>query len=196
VAFRPGQFVVLTFAGFAAGERNPFSMSSGGGEGELDVTVKASGDYTARLVDSLGPGDAARVLGPFGGFDYRDGGQRQIWIAGGIGVTPFISWIRSLDSGFAREVEFWYSVRDPGDAVYRDEIEAAAREHPTLRVHTVLSDADGPLTVDAGLREMTRDANPWVYMCGPPAMMKALARGMRRRGVPRAHVRWEDFGAR
>jgi len=112
VAFRLGQFVVLTFAGLAAGERHPFSMSSGGGEGELDVTV-ASGDYTARLVDSLGPGDAARVLDPFGGFDYRDGGQRQIWIAGGIGVTPFISWIRSLDSGFAREVEFWHSVRDP-----------------------------------------------------------------------------------
>jgi predicted ferric reductase len=105
------------------------------------------------------------VLGPFGGLDHRDGGQRQIWIAGGTGVTQFISWICSLDSGFAREVEFWYSVRDAGDAVYRDEIEAAARVHPPLRVHLVLSDADSPLTVDAVLREMTRDANPWVYIC-------------------------------
>jgi predicted ferric reductase len=65
-----------------------------------------------------------------------------------------------------------------------------------LREHLVLSDADGPLTVDAVLREMTRNANPWVCMCGPPAVMKALARGLRRLGVPRAHVRWEDFGAR
>jgi predicted ferric reductase len=196
LAFRPGQFVMLTFAGFAAGQRHPFSISSAVGDRRLDVTVKTSGDYTARLVDSLHPGDAARVLGPFGGFDYRTGGRRQIWIAGGIGVTPFMSWIRSLDGGFDREVDFWYSVRETGDAVYRDEIEAAARAHSSLRVHLVLSDAEGPLTVDAVLRGMAPDAHPWVYMCGPPPMMKALARGLRRRGVPPARVRWEDFGAR
>ena len=196
VAFRPGQFVMVTFAGFAVGERHPFSISSGVRDRRLDVTVKASGDYTARLVESLHRGDAARVLGPFGGFDYRTGGRRQIWIAGGIGVTPFVSWIRSLDGGFDREVDFWYSVREAGDAVYRDEIEAAARAHSSLRVHLVVSDAEGPLTADAVLRGTPPDARPWVYMCGPPAMMKALSRGLRRAGVPRARVRWEDFGPR
>jgi len=196
LAFRPGQFVMATFAGFAAGQRHPFSISSGAGDRRLDLTVKAAGDYTGRLVESLHPGDAARVLGPFGGFDYRDGGGRQIWIAGGIGVTPFVSWIRSLDDSFDRDVDFWYSVHGNGDAVYRDEIEEAARRHPSLRTHLVLSDSDGPLTADAVLREMAPDADPWIYMCGPPAMMKALARGLRRRGVPRTRVRWEDFGPR
>jgi predicted ferric reductase len=194
--FRPGQFVELTFAGFAAGERHPFSISSGARDGALDVTVKASGDYTAGLVESLRPGDAARVLGPFGGFDYRDGGPRQIWIAGGIGVTPFVSWLRSLDGALDRDVDFWYSVRGAGDAVYRAEIEAAAHAYPSLCLHLVLSDAAGPLTADAVLRGVAPDAHPWVYMCGPPPMMKALARGLRRRGVPRARVRWEDFGVR
>jgi predicted ferric reductase len=196
LAFRPGQFVMATFAGYAAGQRHPFSISSGAGDRRLDVTVKASGDYTGRLVESLHPGDAARVLGPFGGFDYRDGGGRQIWIAGGIGVTPFVSWIRSLDGSFDRDVDFWYSVHGSGDAVYRDEIEEATRQHPSLRTHLVLSDANGPLTADAVLRGVGPDADPWIYMCGPPAMMKALARGLRRRGVPRTRVRWEDFGPR
>jgi predicted ferric reductase len=196
LAFRPGQFVMLTFAGFAAGQRHPFSISSGAVDGPLDVTVKASGDYTAALVESLHPGDAARVLGPFGGFDYRDGGRRQIWIAGGIGVTPFVSWMRSLDGDFDRDVDFWYSVRGPGDAVYRDEIEAAVREHPSLRSHLVLSDSEGRLTADMVLRGMAPGEHPWVFMCGPPAMMKALARDLRRRGVPRGRVRWEDFDAR
>jgi predicted ferric reductase len=196
LAFRPGQFVMVTFAGFATGQRHPFSISSGAADRELDLTVKASGDYTDRLVEALRPGDAARVLGPFGGFDYREGERRQIWIAGGIGVTPFISWIRSLDDGFDRDVDFWYSVHGPGDAVYRDEIEAAARQHPSLRTHLVLSDSAGPLTADAVLRDVAPDEHPWVYMCGPPAMMKALSRGLRRAGVPRARVRWEDFGPR
>jgi predicted ferric reductase len=187
---------MLTFAGFAAGQRHPFSISSGTGDRRLDVTVKASGDYTGRLVEGLHPGDAARVLGPFGGFDYRAGGPRQIWIAGGIGVTPFISWIRSLDGGFDRDVDLYYSVRTPDDAVYRDEIESATQEHPSLRAHFVFSDTEGPLTVDAVLRGAAPDAHPWVYMCGPPPMMKALAGGLRRRGVPPQRVRWEDFGAR
>jgi predicted ferric reductase len=167
VAFRLGQFVVLTFAGFAAGERHPFSMSSGGGEGELDVTVKASGDYTARLVDSLGPGDAERVLD-------RSAGSTTATVGSGNldRQRHRRDAVHQLDP-FARQRirtprgVLAFGAR-PGDAVYRDEIEAAAREHPTLRVHLVLVNAEGPLTVDAVLREMTRDANPWVYMCGPP----------------------------
>jgi len=196
LAFRPGQFVMATFRGVAAGQRHPFSISSGERDRRLDLTVKASGDYTGRLVDELHRGDAARVLGPFGGFDYGGGGRRQIWIAGGIGVTPFMSWIRSLDGAFDRDVDLYYSVRGPRDAVYRDEIEAAAREHPSLRLHLVLSDVDGPLTADAVLQGVAPDAEPWVYMCGPPAMTRALARGLRRRGIPRARVRFEDFGPR
>jgi predicted ferric reductase len=196
LAFRPGQFVMLTFAGFEAGQRHPFSISSGATDRRLDVTVKASGDYTEQLVDSLHPGDAARVLGPFGGFDYRGGGARQVWIAGGIGVTPFMSWIRSLDGDFDRDVDLYYSARNADDAVYRDEIEAATQQHPSMRSHVVLSDTEGPLTADAVLRGVAEDEHPWVYMCGPPQMMKALARGLRRRGVPPDRVRWEDFGPR
>ena len=107
-----------------------------------------------------------------------------------------MSWIRSLDGGFDRDVDFWYSLRGPSDAVYRDEIEAAALEHPSLRFPVVFSDAEGRLTADAVLRRVAPDAHPWVYMCGPPAMTKALARGLRRRGIPRARVRREDFGLR
>jgi ferredoxin-NADP reductase len=111
------------------------------------VTVKASGDYTGELVRALRPGVPAKVAGPFGGFDYRRGGPEQIWIAGGIGVTPFMSWLRSLDDSFDRDVELFYSVRKPGEAVYRDEIEAAVKRHPsirTLRVHGHRPQVDRP----------------------------------------------------
>ena len=83
------------------------------------------------------------------------------WIAGGIGMTPFMSWIRSLDGAFDRDVDFCYSVRGPADAVYRDEIEHAAQKHPSLRLHLVLSDVEGPLTADAVLYGVAPDASPW-----------------------------------
>ena len=91
-----------------------------------------------------------------------------------IGVTPFMSWIRSLDGGFDPEVDFYYSVRAPAEAVHRDEIEAATKANPLLRGHYVYSNADGTLTADEVLRHVAPDARPSIYMCGPPAMMQAF----------------------
>jgi predicted ferric reductase len=194
--FTPGQFVFVAFGGFDGWQRHPFSISSAGSDRRLELTVKAAGDYTNRLVDALRPGAPARIAGPFGGFTYETGGHEQIWIAGGVGVTPFISWLRSLDDGFERRVDFYYSARTRADAVYREEIEAAAGRHPSLHVHLVYSDHDGPLTAEDVLRAVPQGTTPSIYMCGPPAMMKAFARAFWRHGVPPDRVRWEDFGER
>ena len=196
LAFTPGQFIVLAFGGRGAWQRHPFSISSAPSDRRLEVTVKASGDYTRELVDAVRPGIPAKVAGPFGGFDYRRGGPEQIWIAGGIGVTPFMSWLRSLDDTFDRDVEFFYSVREPGEAVYRDEIEAAVKRHPSIRTHFVFTDTDPMLTAGDVLLSVPAGTRPWIYMSGPPPMMKALARGLWQRGVPPDHVRWEEFGGR
>jgi len=196
LAFTPGQFIVLAFGGPTAWQRHPFSISSAPSDRRLEVTVKASGDYTGQLAEALRPGIPAKVAGPFGGFDYRRGGPEQIWIAGGIGVTPFMSWLRSLDDAFDRDVEFFSSVREPGEAVYRDEIEAAVKRHPSIHAHFVFTDTEPLLTAEDVLRSVPAGAAPWIYMSGPPPMMKALARGFRQRGVPPGHVRWEEFGGR
>ena len=100
IAFNAGQFVFLAIGGAGGWQRHPFTVASAPTERRLDVSVKAVGDYTRDLYQQLRAGTPARVAGPFGGFDYRKGGPSQIWIAGGIGITPFsagsaISTIRS-----------------------------------------------------------------------------------------------------
>jgi predicted ferric reductase len=196
LAFVPGQFVVLSFGGAGGWQRHPFSVASAPSERRLDVSIKAVGDYTHDLHDSLRPGTPVKAVGPFGGFDYRRGGQDQIWIAGGIGITPFMSWIRSLDDSFDRSVDFYYSVRQQADALYLDEIEAAARRHPTLRAKVVSTDREGLLTAEKAANGHPRGTDTWVYMCGPPPMMTALAKGFRALGVPASRVRWEQFDIR
>ena len=143
--FAPGQFVFIELGGPGAWQRHPFSVSSSPSSRRLELTIKASGDYTRELFEKLAPGVPAKVAGPFGGFDYRLGGRDQVWIAGGIGVTPFLSWIRSIDDGFDRDVCFYYSVAHPEDALYIDEIRAASARHPSLRVRLVSADTDGRL---------------------------------------------------
>ena len=148
LTFAPGQFVFLALGGSGGWQRHPFSVSSSPTARRLELTIKAAGDYTRDLYDQLRPGIPAKLAGPFGGFDYRQGGHDQIWIAGGIGVTPFLSWIRSIDGRFDRQVDFFYSVAHAEDAVDLDEIRGIADRHPSLRVHLVNADSDGK--ADAG----------------------------------------------
>ena len=196
LSFRPGQFVFLALGGAGGWERHPFSVSSSPSEPQLELTIKASGDYTRELYDKLRTGVPAKLAGPFGGFDYREGGRDQIWIAGGIGVTPFLSWIRSIDGQFEHTVDFYYSVAHAEDALYLDEIRAVTNRHPSLRLRLVCADTDGQLTPEAVVHAVSPGASPSVYMCGPPPMMKAFSAGLRELGIPNRRVRWEQFGTR
>jgi predicted ferric reductase len=196
LVFAAGQFVVVAFGGRSGWERHPFSVSSEPSRQDLEVTIKASGDYTSALLERVRPGVPAKIAGPFGGFDYRRGGDLQAWIAGGIGVTPFLSWIRSIDGTLDREVHFFYSTARAEDALHRDEVDRAAVAHPSLHVHHVASETDGRLTAERVLSALPAGASPWVYMCGPAPMMRSLAAGFRKAGVARQHMRWEDFGPR
>ena len=196
LTFEPGQFVFLAFGGTNGWQRHPFSVASAPTDPRLQVSIRAVGDYTEELYDTLQPGTPATAAGPFGAFDYRHGGDQQIWIAGGMGITPFLSWIRSLNDDFDRDVTFYYSVNHAAEAIGTDEIDAAAAAHPTLHAYLVDSSKDGFLTADTVLGGGSNNAEAWVYMCGPPAMMDAMSKGFENAGIARNRIRWEQFNIR
>jgi ferredoxin-NADP reductase len=147
----------------------------------------ASENY--RYGGQLAPGVSARVFGPHGRFDYRRGGRHQLWIGVGVGVTPFHSWIESLDATFDREVEFFYTAPDPEQALFADDIVEAALRHPSLNLHLVASQRQGRLTpeqVAAAVAAPHKDV--WVYMCGPLEMMRTFEKQLHRLGFPRRHI--------
>jgi predicted ferric reductase len=196
LAYQPGQFLMVAFGGTFGWERHPFTIDSSPGDPYLELTIKASGDYTTELFDGLTAGVPAKVVGPFGRFDYRQGGDQQVWIAGGVGVTPFLSWIRSLNDDFHRAVEFWYSVEHESDALFHDEIRAAAVKHPTIHAHLVVTNEDGHLTAQRAAGDLDLGKDTWVFMCGPPPMTSALQKGFESLSVPRDQIRFERFSIR
>ena len=109
------------------------------GDGVVSFHIKALGDYTGRLAERLRPGEAVRVEGPYGRFDLerRNRRARQIWIAGGIGVTPFLAWLESLqaDPANAPEADLHYCTRDQATDAFVPRLEALCAALPGVRLH-------------------------------------------------------------
>src|SRR5665809_126874 len=186
----PSEIVSLR-TGAVRKQFHPFSITSAADSRELQVAIKASGDYTAAL-EHLEVGDRARIEGPYGSFSYRNASsRRQLWIAGGIGVTPFLSMARSLPEDYA--VDFYYAVKSRPQGYFIDAFEELARTHPGLKVIPFPEDESGFLTAEEiERRSGLEDAA--ILMCGPAPMTSALERHLRQRGVRRSRIHYEEFG--
>jgi predicted ferric reductase len=189
--FRPGQFVFVRFAELG-GEAHPFSITSAPDQATLRLVVKALGDHTRALLD-LPPGGSAELEGPYGTFSHlAPASTRQVWIAGGIGITPFLSMARSLDGG-AREVDLYYCTEVAEQAYFLDELFQVADRNPRVRVIPIRKDDLGRLSAD-DLEAASRDLPDKDFLiCGPPVMVRNLTRQLRARGVSRARLHYEDF---
>lgn len=194
---RAGQFLFVKFdAAHIPSEQHPFTISSTPHEENLRLTVKACGDWTQQVYEHLEEGASASIEGPHGLFNYKAGGQRQVWIAGGIGITPFLSWMRSFEAdSHDREIDFFYTVRVPEEALFLDEIENASQQEG-FRSHVLYSITDGRLTVDKIIASSGALDGKDIYLCGPVGMVEALQKACEAQGVPKSKLHFEEFNFR
>ena len=194
---RAGQFLFVRFMENGLNESHPFTISSAPHEDVLRLTVKACGDFTRDLFANLKTGTEAVLEGAYGMFDYKTGGPKQIWVAGGIGVTPFLSFIRDLKTGLNHDVDFYYTIRHREEAVFVDEIEETAKKNPQLKARLRFSSIDGSLTVEEIIRNAGGDIRGHhVYMCGPLPMVQAFEKKFIEAGVPVENIHFEEFNFR
>ncbi len=197
----PGQFAMLHLETKTGWHRHPFTLTSNPADPAVTVTIKALGDYTSSVSELVKPGMPAVLSGPHGRFTHTKGTSHQIWVAGGVGVTPFLSWLRSLDDfPLSGQVDFFYSAA--GDATYVGEIRAIVQDHPHVRFHVVDTATAGRLTAERALeaaRPATDASSPSdpgsvsVFMCGPEPMVRSLMAGFREAGVPASALHREHF---
>lgn len=189
---QPGQFGVLSFTGAGLSEPHPFSFSKIGNDGTLRVTVKALGDHTSRLRASLETGQEVRIQGPFGRFRFAGKGP-EIWIAGGIGITPFLAWAQALDAS-SPAVELFYCAKSPQEAPHLDELDALANSKSNLTLHTFFSSENRRLSADVISQMSTCDlSQARVSYCGPLSLREALQVGLRTFGVGPRRFQYEEF---
>lgn len=121
----------------------------------------------------------------------------QLWIAGGIGIAPFLGWLSTVRPDQAERIDLFYSTSTASHAVHLDELQSAAARLPGLTVHVIDTSEQGRLSIDR-LEPLLGDWDHPVhaFLCGPKAMVRDLTRGLRARGLDRDHIHAEDFAFR
>jgi predicted ferric reductase len=197
ITHRAGQFLYVYFdADKTLREPHPFTISSAPHEQDLRLSIKSSGDWTQHLHEKLQAGARAFVDGPYGEFNYKTGSGKQLWIGAGIGVTPFLSWVRDFKTEAPeREIDFFYTTTVAEEALFLDEFERAAKL-PGFRAHISHSARDGRLSADKVIAASGDVSGKDIYMCGPIAMVEAFRNAFLARGVPRGMIHYEEFNFR
>jgi ferredoxin-NADP reductase len=204
--FRPGQYINLLVDVDGVLTSRPYSIASAPGRPYLELTVRDKPDgFVARyLVREVEVGDQLEATGPAGHFYHEPliDGEDLVFLAGGSGITPFMSIIRdALGQERPPRIHLIYGSRTPEEAIYHDELSSLALANPALTCTLVVSepapDDQGPTGfLDADLIEsQVGDLNGRTfYLCGPSVMTDFCQAALDELGVPVQRIRRELYG--
>jgi predicted ferric reductase len=204
IDYQPGQFLMVwLIRNGRVSEPHPFTISSSPTEDRLSISVKSVGDFTGTIGDTT-PTDRAYIDAPYGAFSFLNHDARNlVFIAGGIGITPFMSMLRYMvDKGLDRNVLLIWGNKAERDIVFRDELDNMVTEMPALRiVHVMSSQDDWPGEkgyVDAALlnRYIQDIENSQIFVCGPPVMMTKVIGALQELGALKQRIHYERFALR
>lgn len=193
--FKPGQFAFVEIQGKDWSEPHPFTISSAPGENRLRFTIKVLGDWTRKVREELEPGSDVIVRGPYGRFDASNADcRKQVWIAGGIRLTPFLSKLRAMEDNDDREIHFAYAARNKEEAIFLDELEAIAGERDNLTLYPLFSDEGDFARIDVARERLPGKLTDYeYYICGPRPMVDGLMKDLKKEGVKRKSIHVEAF---
>ncbi len=187
------------------GAARTFSLSSSPSEsGLIAVTCKISETPFKQALARLKPGEPAHVFGPLGHFFY-DAVRPSVYVAGGIGITPFRGMLRfAADSGDSVPRRLLYSARTPEELVFRPELDSFARSLPRFaprytitrpgESRTEWSGRVGRITADWIRSAIEGLDQPRFYVAGLPEMVRdGLVMIREAAGVPPEQVAFEVF---
>lgn len=189
-----GQFAFVTFD--AKEGAHPFTLSSAWtGDGRMQFLIKDLGDYTRVLPTTLKVGDPVKVEGPYGQFNFSGERSRQIWVGGGIGITPFVARLNELAlKSDGKVVDLYYATALPYNlAIHK--LRRLARE-AGVQLHVLVEAKDGRLTAQRICQEVPDWCSSDLWFCGPTGFGLALKNDLNAKGFASANFHEELFDMR
>jgi glycine betaine catabolism B len=205
--FRAGQFVTVFLTVEGVKTSRAYSISSPPTRlGSIDITVRKMPDgFVSRyLTEEVGEGERFEISGP-GGFFYHEplaDTRDLVFLAGGSGITPFMSMIRAaVDTDADVDISVIYGSRTNDDVIFWDELAETVCQRDNLKANLVLSEPPASYsglcglldaeTIDGAVGEI---AGKTFFMCGPHAMYGLCSEALESLGVPARRIKKEASG--
>jgi len=208
-AFTPGQYIDLTISGAELGLPNQlshtFSIASSPCDKELVVATRMRNTDFKQAISSLPIGSPVRIEGPMGSFSlHKNTGRPAIFLAGGIGITPFLSILsHATAEKLSHPLVLFYANRYLEDAAFIDELWKLERANPRFRFVPILTRTDknyrgwkgetGHISSEMLLTHVRIVRGPIYYIAGPPTMVAAVRKTLGEVQVDEDDIRVEEF---
>ncbi len=207
--FEAGQYINVAVEIDGVRTTRPYSICSSPRQRayyEITVAEIKDGFVSDYLLNKAKVGDKFQANGPAGVFHFNPvfHYKRSVYLAGGSGITPFMSMIREvLESGLEREIHLLYGARNSEAAIFDKELKTFQKLYSNFKYTLILSDQDAKGGdrkgfIDATcIKDIVKDLeNTTFYLCGPQVMTDFCAEALKKLNVRDRNVRREMFGAR
>ncbi|KKQ21943.1 MAG: hypothetical protein A3G45_01800 [Candidatus Staskawiczbacteria bacterium RIFCSPLOWO2_12_FULL_37_15] len=199
-SFKAGQFCFLRLDKNKLHARHPFTMSSSPHERNICFTIKNTGRFTKTTLN-LKAGEEVIVDGPFGIFALKDNGKDSVFIAGGVGITPFFSMIKdNLFKEKKRDILLIYGSKTKEDIIFKDTLNNIKKgwfkKIYVLSHETTSASGEyerGYINKDLINKYVKNIKNSSYYICGPEAMKISIKKALFDLGVKKQNIVIENF---
>lgn len=207
--FRAGQSIDVTLLNppetDAEGNTRAFSIASAPFDSDLMVATRMRDTAFKRVLRKTGTGLEVKIEGPSGSFVlHRKAEKPAVFLAGGIGITPFLSIIRQATHDKApHQLYLFYGNRRPEDAAFLDVLTEIPKENPNFHLIATMSEMEkshrewkgetGLINKDMLAKHLPSLQGPIYYLAGPPPMVAAMRRMLTEAGVDEDDIRTEEF---
>jgi ferredoxin-NADP reductase len=207
--FRAGQSLTMSLVNppemDGKGATRTFTIASAPHEVELMIATRMRDSTFKRYLKAAPAGTPLRIDGPNGEMVLHDDPARAaVFLAGGIGITPFLSMARHASrERLPHRIYLFYSNRRPGDAAFLAELQEMERRNPNYHLIATMAEAEksaqvwpgetGFIRRDMLERHLPVTASPVYYFAGPPAMTMAMQEMLQGMGIGEDAMRYEEF---
>ena len=207
--FKPGQSADLTLSNppetDGGGNTRTLSIASPPFENQLMFTTRMRDTAFKRSLRKVPLGTEVKIDPPMGSFTlHKNSTKAAVFLAGGIGITPFLSIVRQADHDrLPHKLHLFYSNRRPEDATFLDVLQMLEKINPNFQLVCTMTkmskskkewkEETGLINREMLLRHLTNLQGPIYYIAGPPAMVAGLRKMLVAANVDEDDIRTEDF---
>jgi len=194
--YLPGQFLHLALDEYDPSSNWPesrcFSMQSSPSDKNIKITFSAKGVFTQRMAKELFVGKTIDIKLPFGELFQQDHStENVIFIAGGTGITPYLSFFTNKSFNSYISPKLYLGLKSKHYNIYNEELKIAKEINPSLEIHILYQDEVGIIDIKKILNE-NNNLNTY-FISGPQAMIKSFKTYLSTNGVCENNIKTDDW---